>query len=170
MSKKTLKFHTSSGDAAKYRTKVLRQQKGLDPLTLTEIKNPTLDHCHETGHCREVLQREVNSWEGRVRNSFFRYLMGVVPDKTAWPDVLRRLATYWEEDYKKNPLHYTELPKSVKRFQNKSADIQIKLLKKYAKHEPTSSELRNKNTRGKLARELMKSGAMPLLLKGHKTK
>lgn len=56
-------------DLAKYRELKLREQKNIDPITKRVITDPVLDHDHSTGFVRNVLQREVNSFD-----TFFQYL------------------------------------------------------------------------------------------------
>jgi hypothetical protein len=58
------------------------------------------DHCHETGHLRDVLHLACNSAEGKILHWAGRRSRGDDPDF-----FLRNLLKYWKKDYSKNPLH-----------------------------------------------------------------
>lgn len=89
-------------DLAAYREAQLKAQDGLDPITGLKIKVPCLDHDHGTGVCRMVLEREVNAFEGRVFNTWKRYMKHLgVPFVVS----LVKLAQYHARDFSQNPLH-----------------------------------------------------------------
>lgn len=85
-----------------YRDIVLNKQKGIDPISLLPITDPVLDHDHKTGHVRQVLQREINAFEGKVINAFNRYCRHL---GASIEDVLIGLIEYWSLDYSDNPIH-----------------------------------------------------------------
>lgn len=58
-------------DLKKFREK---HQTKLDPISKQVIVNPTLDHCHDTGYCRGVLDRDTNQFLGKVESAFKRFL------------------------------------------------------------------------------------------------
>ena len=128
MSKKRLK---DAKDAAKYRNDLLKKQNGIDPIIGITITKPVLDHYHcGKQHCREVLQNEVNGWEGRVVNSFRRCL-GHLTDKPI-QEVLRNLADYIERNEnipeEDMVIHHTALSVDVKKFKNLPAKQQCDIL------------------------------------------
>ena len=116
-----------------YRDNVLNKQKGIDPISLLPITDPVLDHDHRTGHVRQVLQREINAFEGKVINAFNRYCrhLGISKGKT-----LIRLVEYWVQDYSENPIHprhMTDKDKLIKKY---------KRLMKQSKRESTKEKYR----------------------------
>ena len=61
-------------DIKKLREELLEQQGEQDPITGLPITDPVLDHDHDSGAVRCVLQREVNSFEGKVWNAYKRFI------------------------------------------------------------------------------------------------
>ncbi|WNA15966.1 DNA endonuclease VII [Xanthomonas phage XaC1] len=147
----------NSTEAAKFRNELLKKQKNIDPITKEQIKDPVLDHMHfGKQNCRQVLQREVNSWEGKVQNSFNRYMKHLT-DKPLH-EVLRNLADYLEKDYSDNPVHHTALSVDVNKFKALSADRQREILIDLGV-QPES----NGTKRANQARKLIKTGALNML-------
>ena len=110
-------------EAQAHRTAVLLQQNGIDPIINKAITDPCLDHQHfGTQNCRGVLQREVNSFEGKVQNAFNRYIKHLTDESIS--NVLRRLADYLEHDYSTNPVHHTALTNDVNKFKRLPAQEQ----------------------------------------------
>jgi len=72
-----------------FREELLIRQGGRDPITGLQIKNAVLDHDHVSGHVRCVLQREVNSFEGKVWNAYKRFIR---PLGASYEDVLKILS------------------------------------------------------------------------------
>lgn len=106
-------------DLPAYREAQLAKQAGLDPITGLKIVNPCLDHSHEDGRCRMVLERETNAWEGKVVNAWKRYMRyrGVTME-TALSGLLR----YYATDFSCNPVHPTHKDAEEKReLRNKRA-------------------------------------------------
>jgi hypothetical protein len=101
------------------RDKLLKQQGGMDPITGLIITDPVLDHDHDSGYVRCVLQREVNSFEGKVWNSYKRFIRHLGAD---YVDVLAALQEYHSRDYSKNPIHpshRTEEDKTVREYKRR---------------------------------------------------
>lgn len=143
-------------DAAQYRTDLLKQQKGLDPITGNKIHDPVLDHAHfGEQRCRGVLQREVNSFEGKVANAFNRYMKHLT--NKPLPEILRNLADYLEQDNDTKPIHHTALGIDVKKFSRKPADEQKQILLSFGV-EPES----NQKKRANQARKLIKTGKLKI--------
>jgi hypothetical protein len=138
-------------DIAELRKKLLKEQKGIDPITKEKITAGVLDHSHLLGNCRQTLQREVNSFEGKVYNAYARYIRHLT--KKSLPEILRNLADYLEKDYSHMPIHSTELSKDVKKYLRLSAKEQKDILIKYYE----STEIDNAKKRAKAFRELLKT-------------
>lgn len=149
-------------EAAEYRNELLKKQNGIDPILGIKITKPVLDHFHGSEqHCREVLQNEVNGWEGRVANSFKRCL-GHLTDKPIH-EVLRNLADYLEKHENTLPedmvIHHTALTVDTRKFKSLPAQKQIEILKDFGL-EPES----NSDKRSKQARKLIKEGSLDIKL------
>lgn len=158
MSKKRLK---DAKEAAVYRKELLIKQKGIDPILGIKITKPVLDHFHQGHqHCREVLQNEVNGWEGRVANSFKRCL-GHLTDKPLH-EVLRNLADYLERNAstpeEEMVIHHTAMSVDVKKFKALPAKQQCDILESFGV-EPGA----NVKLRANQARKLIKSGELIML-------
>lgn len=112
-------------DLKKFREK---HQTKLDHISQQVIVNPTLDHCHDTGYCRGVLDSSTNCFLGKVENAFKRYMKY---QNLTLRDVLPRLVDYIE-DY---PLKSLEImhPKAVslniRKFGRYNAKTQEQILK-----------------------------------------
>ncbi|AZU98217.1 hypothetical protein BZF66_07060 [Salmonella enterica] len=150
-----------SKDAANYRNELLKLQKHIDPIIGIKITKPVLDHYHGGNqHCRQVLQNEVNGWEGRVVNSFKRCL-GHLTDKPIY-EVLRNLADYIESNdnipESEQVIHHTALSVDVKKFKNLPAKQQCEILESF-NIIPES----NVKKRCNQARKLIKSGELKML-------
>ena len=152
-----LKRLKNSKDASTYRNEVLKKQKYIDPITKEKINDPVLDHQHfHEQRCRQVLQRECNSFEGKVQNAFNRYMKHLT-DKPL-PEILRNLADYLEKDYSENPVHHTALSVDVNKFKALPADRQREILISLG-IEPES----NAKKRSLQARKLIKTGELNML-------
>lgn len=155
--KKRLK---NPAEAAKYRNELLKNQNGIDPITKEKIVKPVLDHYHGgEQHCRGVLQNEVNAWEGKIYNSFNRYMKHLT-DKPLH-EVLRNLADYLEL-HSNTPndemvIHHTALSIDVKKFKNLPAQKQIDILNNLGVKPGTNNELR-----GKQIRKFIKDGTFDI--------
>ena len=109
-----------------YREHEVQKYQGIDPILDIKISAPCLDHDHNSGHIRMVLQREVNAFEGKVYNAYRRYIAHL-GSGLSLPEVLRRLAAYHERDYSLNPLHPTHKTDDEKRLlRNKRARLKRK--------------------------------------------
>lgn len=117
----------NSKEAATCRNEMLKKQKGLDPITKEKITDPVLDHNHGSEQeVRAVLDRTVNSFEGKVQNAFLRYIRHLT-DKDL-PTILRNLADYYEADYSETPIHHTALTVDVNKFKRLTAAQQCSVL------------------------------------------
>ncbi|AUS03014.1 hypothetical protein NVP2275O_433 [Vibrio phage 2.275.O._10N.286.54.E11] len=144
----------NSKEAASYRRELLKKQKGLDPITKEIIKDGCLDHQHfGEQRCRAVLDRTCNTFEGKVQNSFNRYMKHLT-DKPLH-EVLRNLADYLEADVSNNKIHHTALTMDIKKFKGLKATEQKRLLTE-AGLEP----FENVKKRSNQARKLIKDGTL----------
>lgn len=158
MAKRRLK---NSAEAAKYRNELLKKQKNIDPIVGIKITKPVLDHYHGgVQHCREVLQNEVNAFEGKVVNSYKRMLNHL----TDMPihEVLRRLADYIErnENIPENEMiiHHTALTVDVNKFKRLPATQQCEILESFGVV-PES----NVKKRANQARKIIKEGKLDMI-------
>ena len=96
---------TTPKDTKECRDRLLALQGHRDALTGLPLdsKDAVLDHDHQTQRIRSVLHRQINVMEGRIANSFTRYLQWWYPNDL--PTFLRDLALYLEKDYSSNPYH-----------------------------------------------------------------
>lgn len=78
---------------AKYRTS---NNPGSDPIYRIPLlpKDAVVDHDHETGLIRQVIHRDSNQFEGKVRNLYLRYARSRTSQTL--PQILRNLADYLE--------------------------------------------------------------------------
>lgn len=120
----------NTDEAAKFRAHLLKQQNNIDPITGEIIKDPVLDHAHfGQQRCRAVLQRECNSFEGKVQNAFNRYMKHLTDVPLS--EVLRNLADYLERDNSKLPIHHTAITVDTGKFKRLSAEKQRELLERF---------------------------------------
>lgn len=143
-------------DIRRTREKLLEQQEGLDPVLKRKIKpeEGVLDHDHRSQHCRAVLHRQTNAFEGLVFNAYRRcleWLDRTVDPKShqpheplALPAVLRNLADYLEGDYSKNPYHPGWLKRVQTDFRGLPADKQRVVLAR------VGAEVQKDNAEGRL--------------------
>ena len=113
-------------DLANYRHKLWIEQNRICPLCLTELdlKDAVLDHDHNSGHCRQVLHRNCNVSEGKIKKDYIRYVSN---KKVSLIDFLFNLYSYLRLDYSKKPIHPTELTELEKKL--KSENKRLKGLK-----------------------------------------
>lgn len=116
------------------RERLLKLQKGIDPITGLKITDPVLDHNHLDGFVRAVLQREVNAFEGKVVNAYNRYIrhLGISIE-----DVLCNLQGYWQQDYSQNaihPRHKTETDKLIRQYRKRLKTVKREATKEKYKN------------------------------------
>lgn len=145
----------SSEEAAIYRAGLLKSQSGIDPIIKKAIKDPVLDHQHfGNQYCRGVLERTVNSFEGKVYNAYQRYVKHHTAETL--PNILRNLADYLEADYSANKIHHTAINVDLGKFKSLPATKQRELLIESGVTEPGA----NISTRVKQARMLITQGVL----------
>ena len=89
------------------------------------MTNPALDHDHDTGMVRGVIDAEVNAFLGRIENAYKR-LSVPVRGKTL-PDMLRAIADFLEQP-KADVLHPQGAVDLRKRFERMSKAEQMLML------------------------------------------
>ena len=104
-------------DVAAYRKKLLEKQGGLCALCGLKVEkgDDTLDHDHETGHCRAVLHRNCNQIEGRIRAWAKRAYCDPI-------DFLQRLLDFWQDDYSYyaiHPNHLSDTEKEIRQLKKR---------------------------------------------------
>jgi len=126
-----------------FREELLIRQGGRDPITGLQIKDAVLDHDHVSGHVRCVLQREVNSFEGKVWNAYKRFIR---PLGASYEDVMIALIEYWSKDYSENPTHpkhRTEKDKVIREYRKRIK--RAKLQKTKDKYKALIKQLTNQS-------------------------
>lgn len=90
-----------------HRNKLLKKQHYVCPLCKTEIleEEATLDHDHQTGHCRRVLHRSCNQVEGRILSWIRRSRVSAGKERM----FLQNLTRYWGVNFENEPLHPSHL-------------------------------------------------------------
>ena len=124
------------------------------PILWTKIKNPVLDHDHQTGEVRGVIDNNANNLIGVIENKFFSYCSGKKKDL---PDVLRRVADYLERP-RTGYLHPVGLNQLVSRFKREPKETQLYMLSQFTFVE--ENEIKaciNVKHRAKLYRTLLKT-------------
>lgn len=114
-------------ELTEFREAQAKLQNYVCPITENKLVKPCMDHDHSTHHCRMVLSSNSNVLEGRIRGAFYRYMQYERP-KEEWPDVLRNLANYWEQDFSHQPWHPDSFKKDIINYKKLSAEDQKKLL------------------------------------------
>ena len=89
------------------------------------MTNPALDHDHESGMVRGVIDGEVNAFMGRVENAYKRLSLDV--RQKPLPEMLRAIASFLEQP-QTDILHPVGARDLIKRFKGKSKDTQIEQL------------------------------------------
>ena len=117
-------MYLSANKVKEYRDK---NRPRFCPILDIPFTKPTLDHDHQTGLVRGVIDLNANNLIGAIENKFFSYCSG---NKRDLPQVLRNIADYLERP-QSDILHPVGLNQLVNRFKNHSKDEQIKLLSQF---------------------------------------
>lgn len=114
---------------------------------------PVLDHNHDTGYVRGVIDRDANQFEGKIAGAWKRYSTRAQVDL---PTALRNMADYLEAEHTKI-LHPKGLVSLVKRFRNKPAHEQKHILHECGFEYDTVFNAKNSVDRSKLFRKYLTS-------------
>lgn len=90
---------------------------------LTSI-NAVLDHDHTSGHCRAVIDRNLNQFIGKCEQNYKRF-MGYKDNAMKLPVLLRCVAAYLEGDYSYNPLHPGWVDLQIRKFGRETKNNQV---------------------------------------------
>ena len=105
-------------DVRRYREKLLKDQKGIDPITKQPAESPALDHSHDTQLVRAVLSRQINVMLGKIENSYIRYVRWWC--NVPLPDLLEGFAEYLRLPHK-DTYHPKALSKALTEFSKLSS-------------------------------------------------
>lgn len=95
-------------DVKEHRAKYLKKNSNICPLCKEPIapNDAALDHCHTTGHVRNVVHKDCNILLGKIENYIKRY-----GKRFRDPEVLetffQNVGAYMQEDYTGNMFHPT---------------------------------------------------------------
>jgi len=95
------------------------------PISGATMTNPALDHNHDTGMVRGVIDGEINAFVGRIENAYKRLSLEV--RQKPLPEMLRAVASFLEQP-DTDVLHPVGARDNIRRFRNKSKDKQLELL------------------------------------------
>lgn len=102
-------------DLKQYRYNKIAEQFGREPILDTNLIYPVLDHDHTSGKVRQVLDRDLNQFLGKIESNFKRFVSWKYPDYTL-TEVLEGIVEYLKKDYSDNPYHPNHLKKVLREF------------------------------------------------------
>ncbi len=131
-------------DVRRIRDVLNKAQNNVEPIILTEIKNPCLDHDHKTCLVRGVLQRESNVFEGIITRAFNRYLKHNT--SLSLSEILLNLVEYYKKHSKEEAqyLHPGWIKKSKTEFNKLNEKQKAALLKSMNLEDASNSAERKK--------------------------
>ena len=80
-----------------------KKQDGLCAITKDPMKRPVLDHDHDLGYVRQVLESRVNMIEGKFLKLYNKYISKHT--KLTFGEFLIAMGEYLSLDYSSNKLH-----------------------------------------------------------------
>lgn len=115
-------------EITEYRKEKEEQLRGKCELSNETLYRPCLDHDHnvECPRVRGVISQHFNTFEGYVNKYFNKYCRGKT-DLTL-PEVLRKLADYYERDWSDRPYHYMSIEKIRNRILRYRKETLIQML------------------------------------------
>lgn len=131
-------------EVAEVREKLLKQQKGVDPITGLDIPKgkAVLDHCHDTQYVRGVLNSPSNVALGKIENLWARYL--------GWwytgtlPEFLRGCADYLDAKQPEEYIHPQFIQKLQSQFNSLKEGDKKKVLRMLGQEEGSNGAERKK--------------------------
>ncbi len=116
-------------DIKAYRLQQMVKGDNECPITKVtlDVSNAVLDHDHNTGYCRKVIDRNVNQLLGKIESNYKRFIGW--RREAEMPDILRKLADYIEQDYSGNPLHPGFIDLEIRSFSRENKAVQETALK-----------------------------------------
>lgn len=118
---------------------------GDDPVLGKYSKNWVLDHDHDTGMCRGIIDRDINQFIGKIESAYKRFVRHKAPSIPLF-HVLNEISHYLVMSQAKGHafnevLHPEGVLKLYRQFSYKNASEQSKILKTMYKY--TIKELNN---------------------------
>lgn len=129
----------------------------LCPISRVRSKSWVVDHDHQTGLIRGVIDSEANAFLGRIENAYKR--LSAAKKVTTLIDTLKGIVAYLEanEDPLDPIMHPVGLTQVCKRFNNNlTADEQVKELKAKKATKDQIKACKNAKDRTALYRGLIK--------------
>ena len=137
-----------------FREELLKAQNNIDPILNLPVVNPVLDHNHDTGNTRQVLDRESNQFLGKLESNFKRFIRWKFPN-VSLQEVLTNTVQYLNRDYLNTTsivIHPNHVLKTQKKFNNLKVSDQHLILKE-ANIEPGKTKKDNLKLYKKLINE-----------------
>lgn len=105
---------------------------GYDPVLGKYSENWVLDHDHDTGFCRGIIDRDVNQFIGKIESAYKRFVKHKSTESL--PDILQDIATYLRmapgtHNRLSAVLHPEGVAKLCRQFSYKNSSEQSKILK-----------------------------------------
>jgi hypothetical protein len=120
-----------SKELKSFRETLLKAQNNIDPILNLPIINPVLDHNHDTGNVRQVLDRESNQFLGKLESNFKRFIRWKFPN-VSLQEVLTNTVQYLNRDYLNTTnivIHPNHVLKTQRKFNNLKVSDQHLILK-----------------------------------------
>ena len=104
---------------------------GRDPILGKYSENWVLDHDHDTGFCRGIIDRDVNQFIGKIESAYKRFVKHKTTESL--PNILQDIASYLDtagvsEEFS-HILHPEGVAKLCRQFSYKNSSEQSKILK-----------------------------------------
>lgn len=128
---------------------------GYDPILGNYSKNWVLDHDHDTGMCRGIIDRDINQFIGKIESAYKRFVKHKTPESL--PNILQDISSYLRVSNSSankigDVLHPEGVRKLCRQFSYKNAADQSKVLKSMYKYTIKELKLMSKADRLKLYR------------------
>jgi hypothetical protein len=129
-------------DIKAYKLEKMVREGNTCPITniVLDASNAVLDHDHTSGRCREVIDRNLNQYIGKLESNYKRFL-GYRKDVPSLPTILRMIADYIDTNYATHPYHPGWADLQVRKFSRENKLTQDgMLIHRGIKPEKTSKE------------------------------
>ena len=135
----------------------LLQDGYIDPILGIKIKNPTLDHNHQNGYCRKVLDRDSNQFLGVLESGFKRFVKHRGFKDEDLPIILQNIVKYLSTNHENleilHPKSIDLLVKRFSRFNLNNQEIELLTLGLSTKEVQKTKQQRTKQYRKLLLNE-----------------
>jgi len=126
----------------------------LCPILEINFTDAVVDHNHDSGMVRGVMHRQANAWEGKVYNSWRRYVKNNC--NLTFVECLKNLVKYLERG-DTDVLHPVGLVQLGKRFGRMTKKEQVFSLRALGVNKKLISSCKNGSERIKLYKDYLKS-------------